>query len=91
VYDSFALPCALSWLSLQVLEPLGADISGSQFLEPDGTFPNHIPNPENKAAMQAAVSAVQLSGGFHCGSQLAAACCDILLVGKCCASIPTGV
>ena len=30
-----------------VLEPLGADISGSQFLEPDGMFPNHIPNPEN--------------------------------------------
>lgn len=37
----------------QVLEPLGADISGSQFLEPDGMFPNHIPNPENKAAMNA--------------------------------------
>lgn len=34
-----------------VLKPLGADISGSQFLEPDGMFPNHIPNPENKAAM----------------------------------------
>ncbi len=36
-----------------VLEPLGADIEGSQFLEPDGTFPNHIPNPENKEAMKA--------------------------------------
>ncbi len=35
----------------QVLEPLGADISASQFLEPDGMFPNHIPNPENKVAM----------------------------------------
>ncbi|WMJ82663.1 phosphomannomutase/phosphoglucomutase [Oscillospiraceae bacterium LTW-04] len=35
----------------KVLLPLGADISGSQFLEPDGTFPNHMPNPENKAAM----------------------------------------
>lgn len=34
-----------------VLEPLGADISGSQFLDPDGMFPNHIPNPENKQAM----------------------------------------
>jgi phosphomannomutase len=34
-----------------VLLPLGADISGSQFLEPDGYFPNHIPNPENKQAM----------------------------------------
>lgn len=35
-----------------VLKPLGADISGSIFLEPDGTFPNHIPNPENKEAME---------------------------------------
>lgn len=36
----------------EVLAPLGADISGSQFLEPDGMFPNHIPNPENETAMQ---------------------------------------
>ncbi|MBR6765636.1 MAG: phosphomannomutase/phosphoglucomutase [Clostridia bacterium] len=35
----------------KVLVPLGADITGSQFLEPDGTFPNHIPNPENEEAM----------------------------------------
>ncbi len=35
----------------KVLEPLGADISASQFLDPDGMFPNHIPNPENKVAM----------------------------------------
>ena len=35
----------------KVLKPLGADTSGSQFLEPDGRFPNHIPNPENKEAM----------------------------------------
>ena len=41
-----------------VLEPLGADVSGSQFLEPDGTFPNHIPNPENKEAMAAISSRV---------------------------------
>ncbi|MCR5784518.1 MAG: phosphomannomutase/phosphoglucomutase [Eubacterium sp.] len=37
----------------KVLKPLGADISGSRFLEPDGMFPNHIPNPENKVAMAA--------------------------------------
>ncbi len=42
-----------------VLKPLGADISGSQFLEPDGMFPNHIPNPENKAAMDSICSAVK--------------------------------
>ena len=35
----------------KVLEPLGADVSGSQFLEPDGMFPNHVPNPEDKVAM----------------------------------------
>ena len=34
-----------------VLEVLGANTFGSQFLEPDGHFPNHIPNPENKDAM----------------------------------------
>lgn len=36
----------------RVLEPLGADTTGSQFLEPDGNFPNHIPNPENPQAME---------------------------------------
>ncbi len=36
----------------KVLKPLGADTEGSQFLDPDGRFPNHIPNPENKQAMQ---------------------------------------
>ena len=34
----------------KVLEPLGADISGSLYLDPDGHFPNHIPNPENSVA-----------------------------------------
>ena len=37
----------------KVLAPLGADTDGSQFLEPDGNFPNHIPNPEDKKAMHA--------------------------------------
>lgn len=37
----------------EVLNELGADTTGSSFLEPDGTFPNHIPNPENKDAMKA--------------------------------------
>lgn len=35
-----------------VLAPLGADVSGSQFLDMDGMFPNHAPNPENKEAMK---------------------------------------
>lgn len=42
----------------KVLKPLGADTMGSQFLEPDGMFPNHIPNPENKQAMEAIRQAV---------------------------------
>ncbi len=50
----------------QVLQPLGADISGSQFLEPDGTFPNHAPNPENKEAM-ASVSAATVRAGADLG------------------------
>lgn len=40
------------FFATQVLEPLGADISGSIYLNPDGTFPNHVPNPENKKAMK---------------------------------------
>ncbi len=42
----------------KVLEPLGANTTGSQFLEPDGHFPNHIPNPENTEAMAAICQAV---------------------------------
>lgn len=42
----------------KVLKPLGADTTGSQFLEPDGHFPNHIPNPEDATAMQALRNAV---------------------------------
>ncbi|WP_343209020.1 phosphomannomutase/phosphoglucomutase [Anaerolentibacter hominis] len=42
----------------KVLKPLGADTAGSQFLEPDGMFPNHIPNPENKEAMESIQKAV---------------------------------
>ncbi len=41
---------------------LGADTTGSQFLEPDGMFPNHIPNPENPIAMESICQAVLRSG-----------------------------
>lgn len=45
-----------------VLKPLGADTQGSQFLEPDGMFPNHAPNPEDKSAMKSiSRAAVQAS------------------------------
>ena len=43
----------------KVLTPLGANTNGSQFLEPDGMFPNHIPNPEDKDAMAAIINAVK--------------------------------
>ena len=42
----------------KVLSELGADIRGSQFLNPDGNFPNHIPNPENEEAMDSVCIAV---------------------------------
>lgn len=42
----------------KVVEPLGAVTAGSQFLDPDGMFPNHIPNPEDKEAMKAITQAV---------------------------------
>lgn len=42
----------------KVLKPLGADTEGSQFLDPDGTFPNHIPNPEDKEAADSISKAV---------------------------------
>lgn len=42
----------------KVLKPLGADTDGSQFLEPDGNFPNHIPNPENEEAISSLSRAV---------------------------------
>ena len=43
----------------KVLKPLGADTTGSCFLDPDGSFPNHIPNPEDKDAMASITKAVK--------------------------------
>ena len=42
----------------KVLKVLGADTEGSVYLEPDGMFPNHIPNPEDKTAMESISKAV---------------------------------
>lgn len=42
----------------QVLEPLGADTTGSICMEPDGTFPVHVPNPEAEEAIEAIRAAV---------------------------------
>lgn len=46
------------FFAADVLAPLGADVSASQFLEPDGMFPNHIPNPEDKEAGESISKAV---------------------------------
>ncbi len=50
----------------EVLAPLGACIDGSQFLDPDGRFPNHIPNPEDATAM-ASVCAATVAAGADLG------------------------
>lgn len=46
----------------ELMQSLGACTDGSQFLDPDGYFPNHIPNPENADAMKSLQSAVLKSG-----------------------------
>ncbi|MFW5790134.1 MAG: phosphomannomutase/phosphoglucomutase [Bacillota bacterium] len=43
----------------KILKPLGAETEGSQFLEPDGNFPNHPPNPEDRKAMASIQQAVR--------------------------------
>ncbi len=45
----------------RVLSVLGADTSGSRYLEPDGMFPNHVPNPEDAEAMASVCEAVRLN------------------------------
>ena len=43
----------------KVLAVLGADTTGSRYLEPDGMFPNHVPNPEDATAMASICEAVR--------------------------------
>ena len=45
----------------KVLKVLGADTNGSRYLDPDGMFPNHVPNPEDKEAMKSICEAVRES------------------------------
>lgn len=45
----------------KVLAVLGADTDGSRYLEPDGMFPNHVPNPEDSTAMASICEAVKES------------------------------
>ena len=50
---------AAGFFAKEVLGRMGADVSGSLYLEPDGTFPNHPANPENAEAMAAICKAVR--------------------------------
>ena len=50
----------------EVLEPLGANVAASRYLDPNGAFPNHAPNPEDKAAVDALREAV-LGGSCDLG------------------------
>ncbi len=43
----------------KVLAVLGANTEGSRYLEPDGMFPNHVPNPEDATAMASICEAVR--------------------------------
>lgn len=45
-----------------LLKGMGAWTEGSQYLEPDGRFPNHSPNPEDPHAMQSLSAAVVRQG-----------------------------
>lgn len=40
------------FFATEVLKPLGADINGSEGLNPNGMFPIHIPNPEDEEAIK---------------------------------------
>lgn len=61
------------FLARKVLAPLGADISGSQYLDPDGNFFNHPPDAGNKGARQA-LSMKVLTSSSHLGLLLN---CDV--------------
>ncbi len=49
---------AAGFFADKVIKELGGDSEGSQFLNPDGNFPNHVPNPEAKEAIESIKKAV---------------------------------
>jgi phosphomannomutase len=65
----------------ELLQSLGAWTEGSQFLDPDGHFPNHVPNPENEEAMASLAGAV-LRGGADLGVIFDADCDRAAMVDK---------
>lgn len=54
------------FFATRVLKPLGADVSSSQYLEPDGMFENHAPNPEDRQAIES-ISLQTVSTGSDLG------------------------
>jgi phosphomannomutase len=46
------------FFATKILERLGAVTTGSLYLDPDGMFPNHIPNPEDSGAIRELCEAV---------------------------------
>ena len=54
------------FFATRVLKPLGADISGSQYLEPDGMFENHAPDCADKDAINA-ISLQTIGSGADMG------------------------
>lgn len=54
------------FFATEVLKPLGANTKDSQFLEPDGMFLNHAPNPEDREAMNS-ISMQVVSKGADLG------------------------
>ncbi|MDR1569774.1 MAG: phosphomannomutase/phosphoglucomutase [Oscillospiraceae bacterium] len=61
------------------LENLGANTTGSLYLQPDGLFSGHLPNPEDAAAMRSLTNAV-LDSGADIGVILDADCDRAALV-----------
>lgn len=45
----------------QILEELGADVSGSVNSEPDGNFPGGIPNPESSSMIKQTIQACKMA------------------------------
>lgn len=54
------------FIARTVLAPLGADISCSQFLDPDGNFFNHLPDVQEESALRS-IAMKTLSGGCDLG------------------------
>ena len=77
------------YYATRVLKPLGADISASQFLEPDGMFENHAPDTENKDALNA-ISLQTIGGGAELGLLFNADADKFTAVDSCGREIPTG-